>query len=186
MEPWYGCVIWQTLHPCVLQCISQNESGYHLLSILPLVVFFSSVLSFRPVITMFRSSQRSCLTSISLSFMRSKLIMGFNWDMVSSPRASICPSFPLPSLSASATGCIPVHPPSFISQFHRMNASDCHFWTQKGSWVGNKMHVIILVFFLLSWMMIAMPDGMERPAVLMGGRKQGFKWTISTCSHTPF
>jgi len=51
--------------------------------------------------------------------------------------------------------CSLLHPPSFHSQFHGMNASDCHFWTllvrgvKSGEWATESMPPYAVFFF--SW-----------------------------------
>lgn len=74
------------------------------------------------------------ILGFSLSSARSKLIISPHGDLGSSLRVSICALSPLPNFQLSMLQMHPadpfsppVHPPSFHSQFHTANASDCHF-----------------------------------------------------------
>ena len=73
------------------------------------------------------------LTLILLFFMRSKLISSPRSNLVSFLKASISPFCSLPNLqlpvSQTYAATIPWSILPLTSQFHGMNASDCHFWT---------------------------------------------------------
>lgn len=124
--------------------------------------------------------------------MRSKLIISPHWNLVSSPRVSICPSSPLPNLYLTVHPILQLFPDASVlfpqlaswNEYLRLLLVDsAHYRSWK--W-GVGKHTVFFSPPEMLEAVIALSDVMERPAALMGGRKPFFKWMISTCRHTPF